>query len=644
MLLSFDEDTMTLDYSKIGLKAGLEIHQQLDTDKLFCNCPSIIRDDSPDFTVKRFLRASAGETGNIDVAAKSESEKKKTFIYEGYNDSTCLVELDESPPLKINSDSLNVVLQLSSMTNAKVVDQIHVMRKTVVDGSNTSGFQRTALVARNGFIDVSVPEGKDSKSTELKSTDSKLIKVSIETLCIEEDAARIISRTGEQDIYRLDRLGIPLIEIATGPDMHTPTEVKETAAFIGMLLRSTGKVKRGLGTIRQDVNVSIVGGQRVEIKGVQDLKIIETVVEFEALRQLNMLKLREEMHIKGITKEKINDLISEDIEEYTSKFSNLQKGFIKSGIDSGLKIYGKPYKLFSGFFGYEVNPNRRFGTELSDRIKIFGLNGLIHTDENLEKYGVFEIVKSIKSDLNLGSEDGMIFILGSSDKCLLAFKKIDESIKYFVEKGLSKEVRNAKDDGTSQYLRPMPTSSRMYPETDVATIHPDLSKIERIELLKDKIDRFTSEYSLPKQVAKELVLESNFEIFVKKYPQIKPITIAEALDSSLKDIKSRYNIDSNPSFDQYNQIFSKLNVGELSKEAVFEILLAIGKGEQGKLIDFSKYETNEDELSEFIAGIISKNPNLNSNAIMGDVMKKYRGKYPGSKILELIKTLKNEKV
>jgi len=617
-----------LDYKQIGLKAGLEIHQQLETSKLFCSCPSDMIDETPDFTVKRFLRASAGETGEVDIAAKSEMEKKKSYTYEAYNDKTCLVELDECPPSSMNTNALNIVLQFALMTDSEVVDQIHVMRKTVVDGSNTSGFQRTALVARNGVLNVEFSNGES-------------LKIAVDTLCLEEDAARIIKRDKEQDIYRLDRLGVPLIEIATGPDMKTPMQVKETAAFIGMLLRSTGRVKRGLGTIRQDVNVSIAGGERAEIKGVQDLRLIDTVVELEALRQLNMLKLRDEMKIKGITAKMLDDS-SDKIIDYTQEFSNLQKGFIKAGIDSGLYIYGKAYPLFKGFFGYEVNPNRRYGTELSDRIKVLGLNGLIHTDENLEKYGISENVRHIYHKLGLGEEDGMIFILGTSEKCRLAFKKIDEAIRFLLEKGLFKEVRNAKDDGTSQFLRPMPGSSRMYPETDVPTIYPKLDGIEKPELLKDKTERFVKDYGLPRQVAKELTLEPNFEMFVKKYPQVKAVTIAEALDSMLKDIKTRYNLEVSPSVEQYDQIFSKLNLGEIAKEAVFEILLAIGKNEQGKIIDFSKYQTNEDELIDFITKMIAEKSGLNTNALMGLVMKEYRGKYSGQKILEMIKKLKGE--
>jgi glutamyl-tRNA(Gln) amidotransferase subunit E len=619
---------MVLDYQKIGLKSGLEIHQQLEGKKLFCNCPTTIRDDAPDKTVKRILRASAGETGQIDVAASAEIEKQKSYIYEYYDDSTCLVELDECPPYTMNDDALSVVLQFALMTESEVVNQVHVMRKTVVDGSNTTGFQRTSLVARNGMMNVELSDGKN-------------LEVDVDTLCLEEDAARIIKREAGQDVYRLDRLGVPLIEIATGPDMHTPKEVKEVAAFIGMLLRSTGKVKRGLGTIRQDVNVSIAGGDRAEIKGVQDLRLIDTVVELEALRQVNMLQLREEMKIKGIS---VDVLKKDELKDFTAEFTSAQlsKGFIKAGIDSGLSIYGKAYPLFKGFFGYEVNPNRRYGTELSDRIKVLGLNGLIHTDENLEKYGISEVVKHIYRKLSLDTEDGMIFILGPSDKCQLAFKKIDEAITFFLEKGLSKEVRNAKEDGTSQFLRPMPGSSRMYPETDVPVIHPTLEGVEKPELIKDKTERFVREYGLPKQVAKELVFEPNFELFVKKYPQIKPVTIAEALDSMLKEIKTRYTLDVSPTDSQYEQIFDKLNSGDIAKDAVFEILIAIGKNDQGRIIDFSKYQTSEDELIDFITKTIAEKKGLNTNAIMGLVMKEYRGKYSGQKILELIKKFKGE--
>ncbi len=275
-----------IDYEKLGLKCGLEIHQQLDTKKLFCDCPSLLRQDEPDFIVKRKLHAVAGESGEIDIAAKHEAEKEKNFVYQGY-DTTCLIELDEEPPHEINKESLKIALQVALILNCKVIPLTQIMRKTVIDGSNTSGFQRTVLIAIGGYVNTE--QGK----------------VRIDSICLEEDAARIISRTPqaypekssqkiftkgkESSIYRLDRLGIPLIEIATAPDIKTPEQAKEVALHIGDILRSC-KVKRGLGTIRQDVNVSIKRGSRVEIKGVQKPGIIIKAINLEIKRQQDLIE------------------------------------------------------------------------------------------------------------------------------------------------------------------------------------------------------------------------------------------------------------------------------------------------------------------------------------------------------------------
>lgn len=256
-----------MDYSKLGFKCGLEIHQQLKTRKLFCACPAELRNDEPDKIVERELRPMAGETGQIDVAALYEGRKKMRYLYEVYNNSTCLVELDEAPPLVINDDTLEIGLLIAKMLNCEIPDVLEVMRKTVLNGSNTSGFQRTVLIGVNGYVNA--PSGK----------------VSIQTVCLEEDSARRTAESPGTVTYRLDRLGIPLIEIATGPDIKTPEQAKEVAKIIGDLLRSTGKVMRGIGTIRQDLNVSITGGTRVEIKGVQNLENVPEIVKEEIKRQ-----------------------------------------------------------------------------------------------------------------------------------------------------------------------------------------------------------------------------------------------------------------------------------------------------------------------------------------------------------------------
>jgi len=258
-------------YSNFGLKAGIEIHQQLDTSKLFCSCQSLLRTEEPDIIVRRKLRAVKGEIGEIDVAATFEVAREREFIYEAYFDSTCFVELDEEPPHMINEEALGIALQICLLLNAKPFEITQVMRKTVVDGSNPSGFQRTLLLARDGWI-----ETEDGK-------------IEIASISLEEDAARIIKGGEKEVVYRLDRLGIPLVEISTKPQIKTPEQAREVALAIGEVLRAC-KIKRGIGTIRQDINLSIEKGARSEIKGVQEPTLIPKVIEKEVERQIALIQ------------------------------------------------------------------------------------------------------------------------------------------------------------------------------------------------------------------------------------------------------------------------------------------------------------------------------------------------------------------
>jgi len=261
---------------KIEIKSGIEIHQQLDTNKLFCSCPSLLRKDEPDYKIERKLHSVAGEEGQVDVAVEFEAGRKREFEYEGYYDNCCLVELDEEPPHKINQEALKIAIQVALLLNSEIIQNTQIMRKTVIDGSNVSGFQRTVLIAKKGYLETE--EGR----------------VRIQSIALEEDAARIINQEKEgKVVYRLDRLGIPLIEIATSPDIKTGKQARDVALKIGEILRAC-KVKRGIGTIRQDVNISVnvkgKQGERIEIKGVQEPKLIEKTMETESKRQEKLMK------------------------------------------------------------------------------------------------------------------------------------------------------------------------------------------------------------------------------------------------------------------------------------------------------------------------------------------------------------------
>jgi Glu-tRNA(Gln) amidotransferase subunit E-like FAD-binding protein len=410
-----------MDYQELGFKCGIEIHQQLEGKKLFCNCPAEIRKEKPDFEISRRLRASAGEEGKIDKAAIHEQKKGKYFIYQCYHDITCGIELDEEPPLPLNPDALRTALQVAKMLNCRIVDKIQVMRKTVIDGSNTSGFQRTMLIGMNGELDVN---GK---------------KIGIESVCLEEEACQIVERKKDHDIYNLSRLGIPLLEIATAPDIRTPDEARETAAKIGMLLRSTGACKRGIGSIRQDVNLSIKGGARVEIKGFQELKSIPKVIEYEIERRMHLLKKKEtpleevrkaeadlttsylrpmpgmdrmypETDIPEImpNTEKIEAIktIEERVQELMKEFglpSELASQIIKKGID--LSHYASRYTNLDPKFIAEtlINAPKEIKARFNKEIDLFK-----HIDNILEKAHLGEIPKSavfeILSEIARGSK------------------------------------------------------------------------------------------------------------------------------------------------------------------------------------------------------------------------------------------------
>lgn len=255
------------DYKRLGFRCGLEIHQQLEGEKLFCHCRTLNTDKEPEHHATRKLRAVVGETGEVDKAAAYEMAKGKRFSYSSHSSDTCLVEYDEEPPTPLNARALETAIQVALLLNARIVDEIHVMRKIVVDGSNVTGFQRTALIAMDGYIETE--EGR----------------VEIPSICLEEEAAQKLKSDEKKAQYKLDRLGIPLIEIATNAAILSPEHAKKVAGHIGMVLRSVEGVKRGLGTIRQDVNISIQGGARTEVKGFQDLRSIPKVIDFEIRRQ-----------------------------------------------------------------------------------------------------------------------------------------------------------------------------------------------------------------------------------------------------------------------------------------------------------------------------------------------------------------------
>lgn len=606
---------MSMDYSQLGLKAGLEIHQQLDTkEKLFCSCPTEIRDDAPDIVIKRRLRASAGESGAVDVAAAYEQVKGKSFIYHGYNDSVCDVELDEEPIHGLNRESLEICLQAALMLKAKPVDRVIVMRKTVVDGSNTSGFQRTALVARNGSI-------------ELLSG-----KVGIATVCVEEESAKIVERSGDCDVYNLSRLGIPLVEIATEPDIKSPEQLREVAEYLGMVLRSTGKAKRGLGTIRQDINVSIREGARVEIKGAQELRMLSKLVEHEALRQENLAEISKELG-------KRKALVSEKIIDVTDALKLSDSKLVNSAIASGGAIRGVKLSHFKGLVGKEIQPDRRLGTEFSDYAKAFGkASGIIHSDE-LPKYGITEKeIQKISGKLGCSERDAFVLVAAEDAKADASLKAVIARAKQAI-KGVPKEVRKANPDGTTTFLRPMPGSARMYPETDARFAAVTIEGIALPQLITEKAGSYEA-LGISKELAHTLIREGAeqfFEEMAEEFGNVNNPFIAEVIVSYAKEMEKRELDHTRITDEHLKAVFSALNSGSMAKESVMDALAGVAAGSS---LDVEKYKTMSDlELEKELKKIASENKGLQLSALIGRAMGKLRGKAPGQKIVEMLKRI-----
>ena len=596
-----------------SLVCGIEVHQQLEGKKLFCDCPTFISDDSPTRIVKRKLRAVVGETGVVDVAAERQSLRDKLFLYEVVPSSSCLVDLDESPPRLLNSDALKTAIQVATVFKCSTVDEVQVMRKTVVDGSNTSGFQRTALIGMNG------------------SLVTKSGVVGVQTLVLEEDSARIMKSLPSATTYRLDRLGIPLLEIATAPDIRTPAQAREVAESIGLLVRATGKAKRGLGSIRQDINVSIAGGSRVELKGAQDLRLISDIVTREVLRQKNILSLRNDLKKLRFTSPVIINLSSSSSKIVVNALS---KGFVVLGVNV---VHGK------GFLGAELQPGRRVATDLSDVAKEeTGIGGLLHSDE-LPNYGITEEEKnSIAEQLGCAPDDGFIFILALEDQARKSFVSIERRLRE-LQQGVPSEVRKVLPDGNSSYLRPMPGASRMYPETDTLPIVISdelLSNIPPVETYDDRVKRYMGD-GLGKDLAEKLSRDERCIVYdeLRTLKNVNKPYIAEILIAGERTIKSELEKDIIIPEDRFGIVFKALNDSKITKKGVIPLLAS-----NNPILEFSSYAPlTSADIEESVIEILKEGEQLPLGMIIGKVSAALKGRADGRMISEIVQKYVREK-
>ncbi|WP_297898387.1 Glu-tRNA(Gln) amidotransferase subunit GatE [Methanobrevibacter sp.] len=628
-----------MNWSELGLKMGLEIHQQLNTKhKLFCPCATELVDEEFDKEIKRNLRPTQSELGQIDRAALQESLRKMKFNYETYNYHTCLVETDDEPPHDLNLEALELSMVIATLLNMHMVDEFHTMRKQVIDGSNTGGFQRTGLVATNGYLDT--PHGK----------------VAIENLCLEEDASKRVAidsknndsnkeKSNNYTHFRLDRLGIPLVEITTDPSIHHPEQVKEVAYALGQVLRSTN-VKRGLGTIRQDLNISIAKGARCEIKGVQNLDLMPKIVENEVQRQLKLVYIKEEL-------EKRNAKVIDEIYDLNSIFKNSSSKII-SAAES---VKGVILKGFNGLIGLEVQENRRFGTEIASYAKKRGVSGIFHTDE-LPAYGITkEEVESMRKYLKVDDNDAIIIVAHDDDVTTSALEEVIRRANMAFE-GVIEETRKSLDDGNTEYMRPLPTSNRMYLETDIPLFKIEKDSIEQIknnlpELPDVKKERIIKEYHLSDDLANQLVRRlkaDDFEFIISKISDsnVDYTTIASVLAYDLKEIKREGYEISNITNNLLIDIFTLLSDSKISKDGVTPIIIELTKNPNLNPEVIAKNKNllliDESDVLDVIKDIVAENNLMIQERkmgaigpLMGMAMGKLKGKADGKVVNNLLK-------
>jgi len=611
------------DYADLGLVAGLEIHQQLDTaTKLFCACPTTRREpDEHARTFTRFLHPTTSELGELDEAALEESQVEREFEYLAF-DSTCLVEEDDEPPHRLDEEALDVALEVANLMDMTAVDQAHVMRKVVIDGSNTSGFQRTTLVAQGGQIETS--EGP----------------VGVEDMMLEEESASRVEETSRGTRFALDRLGIPLVEIGTEPDIESPEQAREAAERIGMLLRSTGKVKRGLGTIRQDVNVSIADGARVEIKGVQSLDDIDDLVRLEVQRQVSLLEIAESLDER--------DAHVGDVRDVTDVFAETDSGVIRGALDAGGAVFAVPLYGFDGLVGAEIQPDRRLGTELSDHAKRHGAGGIFHTDE-LPAYGVTAAdVAALRSAVDAGESDAVAMVAAEADVARAATEAAAERARTAAE-GVPEETRGANEDGTTEYLRPLPGAARMYPETDVPPVEPDPSAVETPELLTEKAERYASEYGLNADVAEQVAYGRRWRLFEDAVERgVDPNLAARTVESTVTSLRRDDVPVENLAAEHFHGVFDLLAADDVASEGVPDLLEALARNPDRTAAEAAEAEglgsADEDVVREAVVEVVERNAEQVAeegmdafSALMGECMGALRGKADGDLVSRVLR-------
>jgi len=553
------EDMTPEDYARVGFKSGLEVHQQLLTEKkLFCRCPAGHYSDEYHAEILRHMRPTLSELGEYDGTALMEFKTKKEIIYRINRATVCTYEMDDTPPFEMNDEALDIALEVGMLIDANIVDEIHIARKQYLDGSIPTGFQRTAIVSVNGKLNCN---GRD---------------INVIQMSIEEDSCREVSDFGHRRVYKADRLGMPLIETVTAPEMKTPLEVAEVNQVIRRLARSTGKVRSGIGAGREDVNVSVTGGTRIEIKGVSRIKNIPLLTYNEAMRQWNLLRLREELNKRGITEETFSAK-TDDITKLLKKTYYLP---VHTALSQGMVCKCVTLKGWKGLLTWKTQTDTYFSREISDRVRVIAclsvLPNIINSDSYENTLSTSEGQK-IRKTVGASDDDTIVIVWGSESDVETAAKEIIIRAKEATI-GVPSETRQALRDGTNGFERILPGPSRMYPDTDLPPRKITEERINRIKAGMPKPiwekEQWYSELNVPADLIQPLAVSPLSKLFEKliKDMQIDPILAATALIQFPKRLK-RKKLNIEVLYDAiFESIFAAYKDGKIVKDGILTVL------------------------------------------------------------------------
>ena len=621
---------MDFDPTEVGLKVGIEIHQQLATStKLFCSCPVLKSEELP-YSFRRRLRPTQSELGRLDPAALFEFSKGRANVYMWSPESCCLVDADEEPPHLPSDEAVDSALLVARLFDSKIVDEIHVMRKIVIDGSNTTGFQRTAVIGIGGSVEVG---GK---------------KVGLQSVTLEEDAARILGEDEAERRYSLDRLGVPLVEVALEPFTGTPEMIGNLALHLGRALHSTERVARGLGTIRQDLNISLKGGKVIEVKGVQKLNLVPKVVGYEVARQLALMEVAKK------AKERGGDSARCSASDVTSVLSGTSSKVLKRQLEGGGKVACVCAPHLGGLLGWEPSPGVRLGREVAEVARANSLGGVIHSDE-FAKQGISKSEeRTLRKACGAPEGSALVLVAGVPSKVDKALGPITERLEQ-VPAGVPAETRGPTEDGETKYLRPRPGAERMYPETDIPNIVVTCEMMESAssqlpERWDRKVKRYEEEYSLSRDLALRLY-DSGYAPLFENLASETSIA-SSVLAATLVDLPVRLLREGVPE-EKVDDVLlvstvRAMDEGRVAKEAAYDVALLVGSGKARttdeaiaalglKMMSSDELESEVDRVLREEARLVREKGEAAFSPLMGRVMARARGRADGQTVSKLLK-------